>query len=308
MAVTVIKGEDLVAKDRPSLFRRRASSDPYFVIRFKNKTYTSEYKAQTLNPNWKSSGFDLGFVTEVEACLLTIEVFDYDTISSDDFMGMVQVPGSSLFSLGPGEHTDWFQLDDSEKYKRQAVSGKILVSFNVKVPCKTLCRGEHCSQSCDSVTGDRCSANVGLKRNLGWLSPTLKANSHSCCSMPALTNTFSCLNERSFRKFHTIYKVFLAARFAVFHFLGIHLWDAASAKAYSIFASSMHRECELASLETICYACARAHAAGHVFSVWLLVFLRNIRLRIVFAYDSFYDIGIFSTNTTLTSGEEVYNW
>ena len=142
MAVTVIRGADLAAKDRPSWFGRNASSDPYFVIRFGNKTYTSEYKAQTLNPNWKSSGFDLGYVVETETNPLRIEVFDYDTIGSHDFMGVVEVEGSTLFSLGPGEHCYWFQLSDSKKYKGEAVSGKILVSLYVEVTCKTLKRGE----------------------------------------------------------------------------------------------------------------------------------------------------------------------
>ena len=145
MAVTVIKGADLAAKDRSFWFRKGASSDPYFVIRIKNKTYTSEYKAQTLNPVWKSSDFDLGYITEAETDLLEIEILDYDAFSSDDFMGMVRVTASALFRLGPGQHTYWFQLSDSNKHKGELVSGKILVNFKIEVTCETFVECGRCS-------------------------------------------------------------------------------------------------------------------------------------------------------------------
>ena len=135
MAIAVVRGADLAAKDRPGLFRRAASSDPYYVIRFKNKKFTSEYKAQTLNPEWKSSGFDLGFISEVEPKDLKVEMFDYDAVGNDDFMGIVRVPGYALFNLGAGEHIFWFRLGDSKKkkYKHQYVSGRVLLSITIEV-------------------------------------------------------------------------------------------------------------------------------------------------------------------------------
>ena len=197
MAVTVIRGANLAAKDRSFWFGKDTSSDPYFVIRFKNKTYTSEYRAQTLNPVWKSSGFDLGYITVVETDFLEIEVSDYDTFSSDDFMGMVRVAASALFRLGHGEHCYWFQLSDSKKYKGEVVSGKILVSFNVEVICESVYGDAMGDQSSDSIPGDSRGTKIGLKLKSSLMLPTLKAKHRSCCTILALTDDFSIMNGNS---------------------------------------------------------------------------------------------------------------
>ena len=140
VSVTVIKGTGLAAKDISGFFRKTASSDPYFIIRFKNKCYTSEYRPKTLEPQWKAPSFQIGWINEVETKAMKIEIYDYDMVGAHDFMGMIRVPGHALYHLGLGDHMFWFELSSSKEraYRNQEVSGKILVSFRIDVS-RTLC-------------------------------------------------------------------------------------------------------------------------------------------------------------------------
>ena len=135
MGVSVIKGTNLAPKDLPGLFRRQASSDPYVVMKFKGRSFTSEHRSQTLEPEWKMAPFEMGWITETETRALKIELFDYDLIGADDFMGMVRIPGHALFALGPGHHKYWFTLEGSKKkkHRNETVSGKILVDIFIEV-------------------------------------------------------------------------------------------------------------------------------------------------------------------------------
>ena len=135
VTVNVIRGTNLAAKDVTGFFKKTYSSDPYFIIMFKNKRYTSEHKPQTLEPEWKSPPFQLGWINEVETKALKVQIFDYDVIGADDFMGMIRIPGHALYHLGVGEHTYWFELGSSKEraYRRETVSGRILIQFRIDV-------------------------------------------------------------------------------------------------------------------------------------------------------------------------------
>lgn len=131
--VRVIKGEGLAAKDAGGMFGRPPSSDPYYTIKFKKGCERSKYIRRTLDPVWPVLIFDLGWITESESKGLKIEVFDYDALSKDDFMGCVWIPGSALFNQGVGTQVLWFTLGPSkeEDYRREAVSGRIQLEINV---------------------------------------------------------------------------------------------------------------------------------------------------------------------------------
>ena len=135
MTVSVVRGTGLAAKDVTGIFRRTASSDPYYITNFRNKTYTSEHRSQTLEPEWALIPFALGWITDVESAPLTVQVFDYDAVGKDDFMGEIKVPTHSLFDLGPGDHAFWFVFSHSKQreYRSEEVTGKILVTFNIPV-------------------------------------------------------------------------------------------------------------------------------------------------------------------------------
>eukprot|EP00210_Caulerpa_lentillifera_P006508 g6216.t1 len=131
--VLVVKGENLAPKDEPGLFGGEASSDPYYIIKFKNKKARSKHVSKSLNPVWKAMIFDMGFITETEHNTLQIEVYDYDSISSDESMGCVWILGNKLFNLGVGKHHFWSTLRSCKEApdRKELVSGQIQLEIRV---------------------------------------------------------------------------------------------------------------------------------------------------------------------------------
>eukprot|EP00210_Caulerpa_lentillifera_P006507 g6215.t1 len=131
--VLVVKGENLAPKDDPGLFGGESSSDPYYIIKFKNKKAISKHVSKSLNPEWKAMIFDMGFITEAEHKGLQIEVYDYDSISADDFMGCIWIPGSALYNHGVGKHDLWLTLGPSKeaRHRKEFVSGRIHLEIRV---------------------------------------------------------------------------------------------------------------------------------------------------------------------------------
>ena len=125
----------LAARNLFGFLGRRATPIPYYVIKFKQKKFTSEREQKTLEPEWKSPAFDIGWIAESEMKPLKIKLFDYDVVESDGFMGMICIPGRNLFSYGIGSHTFWSDLRRSKKKEhcKQNVLGKILISIQVEV-------------------------------------------------------------------------------------------------------------------------------------------------------------------------------
>lgn len=115
------------------MFGRVRTSDPYFTMKFRGKTYKSPHINKTLEPIWDTPFFELGLLMETEPKAVKIEVFDFDRMSNDDFMGMIELRGSALFNLGPGVHKMDFRLEPSKKpeYRNEEVSGSLF--FQVRV-------------------------------------------------------------------------------------------------------------------------------------------------------------------------------
>ena len=105
--------------------------DYYYVIHFKNETFQSNDKSQSLNPSWDPRSFDMGLITEAEMKPLKVKIFSQNSSSDPDFMGMIMIPGNAFFRLREGSHTFWFLLGDGEKKTKAKISGDILLNITV---------------------------------------------------------------------------------------------------------------------------------------------------------------------------------
>eukprot|EP00211_Chloroparvula_japonica_P000321 CAMPEP_0119126694 /NCGR_PEP_ID=MMETSP1310-20130426/5517_1 /TAXON_ID=464262 /ORGANISM="Genus nov. species nov., Strain RCC2339" /LENGTH=1442 /DNA_ID=CAMNT_0007116865 /DNA_START=62 /DNA_END=4390 /DNA_ORIENTATION=- len=123
--LTVVRGRDLCAKDRSG------TSDPYVKIWLrKHKDSRDAYAAKSkyiltdLNPTWNWVAYK-GAVDDFQKHqIMYFEVWDKDTISSDDFMGCGMVDFSSVT---PGKDEDFqVTLVESPAHKGEKVSGSIL--------------------------------------------------------------------------------------------------------------------------------------------------------------------------------------
>uniref|UniRef100_A0A7S3DCA9 Ras GTPase-activating protein n=1 Tax=Palpitomonas bilix TaxID=652834 RepID=A0A7S3DCA9_9EUKA len=104
--VTVVKGDGLAAADAGG------TSDPYSVLKFEADTVKTKVQKKTLNPTWNEN---FVFPVSQTNSLLVVNVFDHDTIGSDDFLGEFQVSVRDFLDQQPREKA--FQLKPSRMHK-----------------------------------------------------------------------------------------------------------------------------------------------------------------------------------------------
>lgn len=111
--VAVIQARNLKAMD---LF----TSDPYVTMTGNRKTFKTEVVKKTLSPVWEE-GFELD-ITDPQA-VVVFQVWDWDFLSKDDFMGGIDIP---LIDYADGKPCrKWFKLVDNRKTKKgKAVTTK----------------------------------------------------------------------------------------------------------------------------------------------------------------------------------------
>eukprot|EP01089_Gocevia_fonbrunei_P023048 TRINITY_DN9550_c0_g1_i3.p1 TRINITY_DN9550_c0_g1~~TRINITY_DN9550_c0_g1_i3.p1 ORF type:complete len:189 (+),score=26.49 TRINITY_DN9550_c0_g1_i3:285-851(+) len=100
--IKLIAGHNLPAKDMNGF------SDPYVVAILGDNRVKSKTKMKTLNPTWDEN-LNLN-VSNVNDTLL-IEVYDYDAVSKDDFIGAVNIP---LQTIANGGFPKWYDLQNKE--------------------------------------------------------------------------------------------------------------------------------------------------------------------------------------------------
>jgi Ca2+-dependent lipid-binding protein len=86
-----------------------ATSDPYVVLTCNELTFTSKVKDATLEPVWNESTH---FVVGGPRGDLEVQVFDHDLIGTDDLLGKVTIPLSTVKTLAAstGQDRQWFAL------------------------------------------------------------------------------------------------------------------------------------------------------------------------------------------------------
>jgi Ca2+-dependent lipid-binding protein len=102
VTLTIIKGSSLKAMDS-SMFSKKGSSDPYVKILCRDNTTNklevlgkTKTVKKTLNPEWKSEHAFL--LTDHHSSIITLTLWDHDSTSGDDPMGIVTLPLASFLS------------------------------------------------------------------------------------------------------------------------------------------------------------------------------------------------------------------
>jgi hypothetical protein len=120
--VTILGGRGLVAKDK-NLFGRSTTSDPYVKI-FHANSYIGKTAVvwKTLNPEWKDQSFCIAAIPNVLDKFDVIEcnIYDRDTLSTDDSMGTVIIPIPHQFNE---KVSMWYPVEKGkgEDYCRNAM-------------------------------------------------------------------------------------------------------------------------------------------------------------------------------------------
>lgn len=113
--VTIISGRGLAAKDK-KLFSKD-SSYPYVEVYFEKRLRgRTKPKFKTLSPTWNQTlNFNVGAsdasrILHNNSSTISFRIYDYDEISDDDFMGVVNVP-----IPGAGQPTTgWYRVETGD--------------------------------------------------------------------------------------------------------------------------------------------------------------------------------------------------
>lgn len=99
LTVTLLEAKELKPMDY------NGTSDPYVILELEGKKYTSSYKPATLEPVWNE---DFTFQIVNKNGILKVDVYDKDTVGTDDFEGGLQIPIKSF--QDQQRHDDWYDL------------------------------------------------------------------------------------------------------------------------------------------------------------------------------------------------------
>ena len=122
VSVVVARGRDFLVMDA-NLFSKGGSSDPFVTVSIDGRTSKTSIKRKTLAPEWHER---LDFPCEHLEGLITIKVYDWDQLSSPDFMGAVSI---RLEDLGEREQCrGWFPLMNADLSEPEKPRGDLEVA------------------------------------------------------------------------------------------------------------------------------------------------------------------------------------
>jgi len=139
--ITIIQGEDLVAKDR-NLLRKRTTSDPYIRVLHNGCCHhKTAVQKKNLNPKWNQESFKIHTGPPAnnnnsgKEGHIAFYVYDHDEFSDDDNMGCFSIPLSDYMNKPPT--TAWFpvqkNMDVDRNYDCPKASGRIQLSISISV-------------------------------------------------------------------------------------------------------------------------------------------------------------------------------
>ncbi|XP_009473419.1 PREDICTED: ras GTPase-activating protein 4-like, partial [Nipponia nippon] len=158
LCCTVLEARDLARKDR------NGASDPFVRLRYNGKVQESTVVKKSCYPRWNETfEFELAEPTEEKLC---VEVWDWDLVGKNDFLGKVVFSIQGLEAAGQEE--GWFRLHPDKSKPREDERQGSLGSLQLQVRLRDeTVLPSHCYQPlvqllCQEVKSGRQDGQVHL--------------------------------------------------------------------------------------------------------------------------------------------------
>ena len=136
LRVCLLKGENLVAKDRDFITRKRTASDPYAVVYVCGERIGQTKTCQkTLAPEWYED-FEAAVPAQSQELPVRIELFDYD-VGNDDAMGEIKFDARGALpssSSSKPRKSRWYDVKTTKQCKDATGRVEIAVHFRKPAP------------------------------------------------------------------------------------------------------------------------------------------------------------------------------
>uniref|UniRef100_A0A4W4EE58 RAS p21 protein activator 4 n=1 Tax=Electrophorus electricus TaxID=8005 RepID=A0A4W4EE58_ELEEL len=150
----VLEARDLAKKDR------NGASDPFVRVRYNGKSQESVVK-KSCYPRWNES-FEFELDDPLADSLLTVEVWDWDLVSKNDFLGKVSFTMGVLTSLAQQEE-GWFHLGPDEPKHSQDEGTLGSLRLQLRLRDETVLPSSHYKPLTELL-----SQSVGTHLNGNW--------------------------------------------------------------------------------------------------------------------------------------------
>lgn len=138
--IQILKGEDLVAKDR-NLLGKKTTSDPFIKVYYDGICHhETAVQEKNLNPTWNEtlkihSNHGPPKSDSGSGSSIAFFIYDYDVLSDPDNMGCISIPVAEYIDKPPT--TEWFSVEKTSdvdaNYNCPKAKGKVQISISISV-------------------------------------------------------------------------------------------------------------------------------------------------------------------------------
>lgn len=116
-------------------FDANGKSDPYVIVSCNRQVFKTDTAKRTLAPTWNNS-FRIAFWNndDLQKKDILLEMFDWDSTSKDDFMGVCSILVEDILKAAPADYDQWIKLTADDRIKATKVQGEVHVSAKILRP------------------------------------------------------------------------------------------------------------------------------------------------------------------------------